>query len=116
MPKVRISRELYGRACECAAEVQEPVGRWMRLAQLPAHVERAERHLAAAGVVIPVALMLATREDSVCATVQVAVEDGARWRRNVAAGVVYCEMIRPPAVVSPLREGVDYLVERWEDS
>ncbi len=108
MAKIRISRELYDRAAECATEVCEPLGRWMALCQR----EDAKVMSAAHREAIPQHLVIATRGGSLSATVGCEVGDAAEFRRNVAAAVLFCEGKRPPPFVCPLREGVDYLVER----
>jgi hypothetical protein len=105
--KVRMARELYERAAVCAREVDETVSRWMELCTRPGHLERAQ----AAGVAIPDNWLSATRE-GVVATVDGVHTDHDALRRCVAAVVLWCEARRLPPVACPMREGVDYYLER----
>lgn len=107
--KVRMSRELYARAAECAREVDETVSRWMDLCTRPGNLRRA----GADGVAIPDGLISATR-GGVVATVDGEHEDHGLLRRCVAAVVLWCESRRLPPVACELREGVDYYVEDGE--
>lgn len=107
--KVRMSRELYERAAQCAREVDESVSRWMELCTRPGHLARAR----AVGVTVPAEWLVASRE-SVVATVDGAHADHGLLRLSVAAGVLWCEARRLPAFTCELREGVDYLVDREE--
>ena len=105
--KVRMDRGLYERAAQCARDVDETVSRWLDLCTLPHNLYRAK----SAGVAIPDAWLSATRE-GVVATV-----DGEHayhdvLRRCVAVVVLWCESRRLPTVECPLREGVDYYLER----
>lgn len=102
--KIRMSRELYDRACACAKDVGEPVGRWMRLCTLDANSSKP------LNVAIPEELTLATR-GSVVATLNGTHADKAETRRRIAAGVLRCEASRPPPPARELREGTDYLLE-----
>jgi len=108
--KVRMSRELYERAAQCAREVDETVSRWMELCTRPGHLERAQ----AAGRPVPAEWHGAPR-DSVVATVDGAHADHGRLRLCVATVVLWCESRRLPPVECPMREGVDYFVERGEE-
>ena len=105
--KVRMSRELYERAAQCAREVDETVSRWMELCTRPGHLERAQ----AASASIPAELLSAPR-DGVVATVDGEHADHGRLRLCVATVVLWCESRRLPPVVCPMREGVDYFMER----
>ena len=107
--KVRMSRELYERAAVCAREVDETVTRWLYLCTRPNNLYRAQ----AAGVAIPDEWLSATRE-GVVATVDGEHADHDVLRRCVATVVLWCESRRLPPVVCPMREGVDYLVDRGE--
>ena len=107
--KVRMDRELYERAAECARAVDETVSRWLDLCTRPHNLYRAQ----AAGVAIPDELISATRE-SVVATVDGAHEDHGLLRLCVATVVLWCESRRLPPVECPMREGVDYYLERGE--
>lgn len=107
--KVRMPRDLYERAAQCAREVDETVSRWMELCTRPGHLERAQ----AAGVKVPAEWLAASRE-SVIATVDGAHADHGLLRLSVAAGVLWCESRRLPLFTCDLREGVDYLMEREE--
>ena len=107
--KVRMDRELYERAAECARAVDETVSRWLDLCTRPHNLYRAQ----AAGVAIPDELISATRE-SVVATVDGAHEDHGLLRLCVATVVLWCESRRLPPVVCAMREGVDYFVDRGE--
>lgn len=107
--KVRLSRELYERAAQCAREVDETVSRWMELCTRPGHLARAR----AAGVTVP-AEWLNTSRESVVATVDGAHADHGQLRLCVGAGVLWCESRRLPPVECAMREGVDYLVDRGE--
>jgi hypothetical protein len=107
--KVRINRELYERAAECAREVDETVSRWLDLCTRPNNLYRAQT----AGVAIPDAWLSATRE-GVVATVDGEHEDHDVLRRCVAVVVLWCESRRLPPVPCALREGVDYLVDRGD--
>ena len=105
--KVRMARELYERAAVCAREVDETVSRWMELCTRPGHLERAQ----AAGVAVPDEWLSATR-DGVVATVDGEHADHGRLRLCVATVVLWCESRRLPPVECPMREGVDYYLER----
>ena len=105
--KVRMSRDLYERAAQCARDVDETVSRWLELCTRPHNLYRAQ----AAGVAIPDELISATRE-SVVATVDGAHEDHGLLRLCAATVVLWCESRRLPPVECPLREGVDYYLER----
>jgi hypothetical protein len=107
--KVRMSRDLYERAAQCARDVDETVSRWLDLCTRPNNLYRAQ----AAGVAIPDELISATRE-SVVATVDGAHEDHGLLRLCVATVVLWCESRRLPPVVCPMREGVDYYLEHGE--
>ncbi len=107
--KVRMSRELYARAAECAREVDEPVSRWMDLCTRPCNLRRVQ----ADGVAIPDERLSATRE-GVVATVDGEHSDHDVLRRCVAAVVLWCESRRLPPVTCALREGVDYFVENGD--
>jgi len=107
--KVRMSRDLYERAAQCARDVDETVSRWLDLCTRPHNLYRAQ----AAGVAIPDELISATRE-SVVATVDGAHEDHGLLRLCVATVVLWCESRRLPPVECPMREGVDYYLERGE--
>lgn len=107
--KVRMSRDLYERAAQCARDVDETVSRWLELCTRPHNLYRAQ----SAGVAIPDELMSATRE-SVVATVDGAHEDHGLLRLCVATVVLWCESRRLPPVECPMREGVDYYLERGE--
>ena len=104
--KVRMDRELYERAAECARAVDETVSRWLDLCTRPHNLYRAQ----AAGVAIPDAWLSATRE-GVVATVDGTHADHDVLRRCVAVVVLWCEARRLPPVECPMREGVDYLIE-----
>ncbi len=108
--KVRMSRDLYDRAAQCAREVDETVSRWLDLCTRTHNLYRAQ----AAGVAIPDELISATRE-SVVATVDGAHADHGLLRLCVATVVLWCESRRLPPVVCPMREGVDYFVDRGEE-
>ena len=108
--KVRMSRELYERAAQCAREVNETVSHWMELCTRPGHLERAQ----AAGRPVPAEWLGAPR-DTVVATVDGAHADHGRLRLCVATVVLWCESRRLPPVECPMREGVDYFVERGEE-
>lgn len=105
--KVRMSRELYERAAVCARDVDETVSRWMELCTRPGHLERAQ----VGSVIIPPDWLSAAR-DSVVATVDGEHTDHGRLRRCVAVVVLWCESRRLPPVECPMREGVDYYLER----
>ena len=105
--KVRMDRELYERAAVCAREVDETVSRWLDLCTRTNNLYRAQ----AAGVAIPDAWLSAPRE-GVVATVDGEHADHDVLRRCVAAVVLWCESRRLPPVVCPMREGVDYYLER----
>lgn len=107
--KVRMPRDLYERAAQCAREVDETVSRWMDLCTRPGHLARAQ----AVGVAIPAEWLAASRE-SVVATVDGTHADHGLLRLSVAAGVLWCESRRLPPFTCDLREGVDYLMEREE--
>ena len=107
--KVRMSRDLYERAAQCARDVDETVSRWLELCTRPHNLYRAQ----AAGVAIPDELISATRE-SVVATVDGAHEDHGLLRLCVATVVLWCESRRLPPVKCALREGVDYYLERGD--
>ena len=107
--KVRMSRDLYERAAQCARDVDETVSRWLELCTRPHNLYRAQ----AAGVAIPDELISATRE-SVVATVDGAHEDHGLLRLCVATVVLWCESRRLPPVECPMREGVDYYLECGE--
>ena len=104
--KVRMDRDLYERATQCARDVDETVSRWLDLCTRPHNLYRAQ----AAGVVIPDAWLSATRE-GVVATVDGEHADHDVLRRCVAVVVLWCESRRLPPVECPMREGVDYLIE-----
>lgn len=104
--KVRMSRDLYGRAAACAREAGETVSRWLDLCTRPNNLYRAQ----ASGVAMPDELVSATR-DSVVATVDGAHEDHGLLRLCVATVVLWCESKRLPPVECPMREGVDYYLE-----
>ena len=108
--KVRMSRELYGRAEVCAREAGETVSRWLYLCTRPNNLYRAQ----AAGVAIPDELVSATR-DGVVATVDGAHGDHGQLRLCVATVVLWRESRRLPPVACSMREGVDYLVDRGEE-
>ena len=105
--KVRMDRDLYERAAVCARAVDETVSRWLDLCTRPHNLYRAQ----AAGVAIPDEWLSATRE-GVVATVDGAHSDQDVLRRCVAVVVLWCESRRLPPVECPLREGVDYFLER----
>ena len=105
--KVRMDRDLYERAAVCARVVDETVSRWLDLCTRPHNLYRAQ----AAGVAIPDAWLSATRE-GVVATVDGEHTDHEVLRRCVAVVVLWCESRRLPPVECPLREGVDYYLER----
>ena len=105
--KVRMDRDLYERAATCARDVDETVSRWLALCTRPNNFYRAQ----AAGVAIPDEWLAATR-DGVVATVDGTHADHDVLRRCVAAVVLWCESRRLPPVECPLREGVDYYLER----
>lgn len=107
--KVRMSRELYERAAQCAREVDETVSRWMELCTRPGHLERAQ----AAGMAVPDEWLSAAR-DGVVATVDGEHADHGRLRLCVATVVLWCESRRLPPVACSMREGVDYYLERDE--
>jgi hypothetical protein len=107
--KVRMDRDLYERAAACARSVDETVSRWLDLCTRPNNLYRAQ----AAGVAIPDEWLAATR-DGVVATVDGEHADHAVLRRCVAAVVLWCESRRLPPMECPLREGVDYFLERGE--
>jgi len=107
--KVRMDRDLYERAAVCARAVDETVSRWLDLCTRPHNLYRAQ----AAGVAIPDAWLSATRE-GVVATVDGEHTDHDVLRRCVAVVVLWCESRRLPPVECPLREGVDYYLERGE--
>lgn len=111
MGKIRLNRELYERACECAAAVDEPVGRWLTLCQRMANCIQAAEYLTMRGVAVADDLGFATRLGSLTATVEGDVEDAALFRRNVAIVVTYCELVRLPEFVTEKVQGIDYLVE-----
>ena len=108
--KVRMSRELYERAALCAREVDETVSRWMELCTRPRHLERAQ----APSRPVPSDWLGAPR-DSVVATVDGEHADHGRLRLCVATVVLWCESRRLSPVECPMREGVDYYVERDEE-
>ena len=105
--KVRMDRDLYERAAACARDVDESVSRWLDLCTRPNNLYRAQ----AAGVAIPDEWLSATR-GGVVATVDGEHADHDVLRRCVAAVVLWCESRRLPPVVCPMREGVDYYLER----
>lgn len=107
--KVRFSRELYSRAAVCAAEVGEPLGRWLALSCRAGNIERHEREQVSASD-----SLCSAGADSVVATVDGVYQDHGAVRRAVALAVGYCEARRPPAFRTDLREGVDYVVEVCE--
>ena len=107
--KVRMDRDLYERAAVCARSVDETVSRWLDLCTRPHNLYRAQ----AAGVAIPDEWLSATRE-GVVATVDGEHADHDVLRRCVAAVVLWCESRRLPPVECPMREGVDYYLERGE--
>ena len=107
--KVRMDRDLYERAAACARAVDETVSRWLDLCTRPHNLYRAQ----AAGVAIPDEWLSATRE-GVVATVDGGHADHDVLRRCVAAVVLWCELRRLPPVECPMREGVDYLLDRGE--
>lgn len=107
--KVRMSRDLYERAAQCAREVDESVSRWMELCTRPGHLERSQ----AASASIPAEWLLAPR-DGVVATVDGEHADHCRLRLCVATVVLWCESRRLPPVVCSMREGVDYYMEHGE--
>ena len=108
--KVRMDRDLYERAAVCARSVDETVSRWLDLCTRPHNLYRAQ----SAGVAIPDEWLSATRE-GVVATVDGAHEDHGLLRLCVATVVLWCELGRLPPVVCPMREGVDYFLERGGD-
>ena len=108
--KVRMSRDLYERAAVCAREVDETASRWMELCTRPGHLERAQ----AASASIPAEWLSAPR-DGVVATVDGVHADHDVLRRCVASVVLWCEARRLPPVECPMREGVDYFLERGGD-
>ena len=105
--KVRMDRELYERAAACARDVDETVSRWLDLCTRTNNLYRAQ----ASGVAIPDEWLAATRS-GVVATVDGEHADHDVLRRCVAAVVLWCESRRLPPVECPLREGVDYYLER----
>ena len=105
--KVRMDRDLYERAAVCARAVDETVSRWLDLCTRPHNLYRAQ----AAGAAIPDEWLSATRE-GVVATVDGEHADHDVLRRCVATVVLWCESRRLPPVECPLREGVDYFLER----
>ncbi len=105
--KVRMDRDLYERAAECARSVDETVSRWLDLCTRPHNLNRAQ----AAGVAIPDKWLSATRE-GVVATVDGEHADHDVLRRCVAVVVLWCESRRLPPVECPMREGIDYYLER----
>ena len=107
--KVRMDRDLYERAARCACDVNEAVSRWLDLCTRPRNLYRAQ----AAGVAIPDEWLSATRE-GVVATVDGEHADHDVLRRCVAVVVLWCESRRLPPVECPMREGVDYYLERGE--
>ena len=107
--KVRMDRDLYERATQCARDVDETVSRWLDLCTRPRNLYRAQ----AAGVAIPDAWLSATRE-GVVATVDGEHADHDVLRRCVAVVVLWCESRRLPPVECSMREGVDYYLERGE--
>ena len=107
--KVRMDRDLYERAAVCARAVDETVSRWLDLCTRPHNLYRAQ----VTGVAIPDTWLSATRE-GVVATVDGEHADHDFLRRCVAAVVLWCESRRLPPVECPMREGVDYFLERGE--
>ena len=105
--KVRMDRDLYERAAVCARAVDETVSRWLALCTRPHNLYRAQ----AARVAIPDEWLSATRE-GVVATVDGEHADHDVLRRCVAVVVLWCESRRLPPVECPMREGVDYYLER----
>lgn len=114
--KIRLNRELYDRAAQCAKDVDEPVGRWLGLCLREVNRSKSEAWQRESGVVVADNLLSATREDSVVATITELKEaaGSAEIRQAIAIGVMFCESRMRPRQPAALREGVDYFIGKNE--
>jgi hypothetical protein len=102
--KLRLSRELHGRALDCAEAVDEPLGRYIRTLV----------NMDAKGVFPCVATddsaLSTTRADSVVITIPPIDRTPDQIRESILRGVTYAEARNPPKFIPPYKAGKDYVV------
>ena len=106
--KIRLSNQLLARAHVCAEDVGTTLYDWAgralrqyRTGKLP---RVADLNLAKD----------ATRMNSTVSTLPGEQSEADEMRLALFAAVAYCESQRPPPFISPLVEGVHYIVEKEE--